>query len=229
MNSSNASIFPCVDEASEDGLLAIGGSLDIETLTTAYKSGIFPWPVQDEYPLTWFAPNPRGIILKEDIHFSKSLLKFVKKSPFTVKVNIDFDKVIYECAKAKRKNEEGTWILEPIIRGYSALFDAEKAYCFSVYKDNELVGGLYGVCFGNLLSGESMFFKENNASKQALYSLLNFMIQADIPFIDTQMVTPVIKTFGGKNIDRDLFMLKLKSLDTEISREELFSSYNIDS
>jgi leucyl/phenylalanyl-tRNA--protein transferase len=219
------SIFPPVDQASEDGLLAVGGNLDVETLSVAYKHGVFPWPVQEDYPLTWFAPNPRGIIQKEDIHFSKSLLKFIKKSNFTVKVNTDFDRVIYECAVTKRKNENGTWIIDPIIKGYTELFKAGKAYCFSVYLDDKLVGGLYGVCFGKLLSGESMFFKEDNASKQALYSLLNFIIEADIPFIDTQMVTPVIESFGGKNVSRDVFMVKLKSLDTEISRDELFSSY----
>lgn len=216
-------LFPPVKQASTEGVLAIGGSLDESTLTEAYANGIFPWPVDENYPLTWFAPNPRGVILKEDIHFPKSFLKFIKKSPFSVKINKDFEKVITECAKAKRKDESGTWIIDPIIKGYTELFKANKAYCVSVYNNEELVGGLYGVCLGQLLSGESMFFKESNASKQALYTLLNIVIQKNIPFIDTQMVTSTIELFGGKNISRDDFMLKLASLDKSIPREVIFS------
>ena len=216
--------FPPVDKATEDGLLAVGGDLDIETLTEAYLHGIFPWPVEENYPLTWFSPNPRGVILKEDIHFPKSFLKALKKMTFSYKFNSDFSEVITQCAQAKRKNELGTWIIDDISSGYTSLFNAGKAYCISVYnEDSELIGGLYGVCFGKLISGESMFYKESGASKFALYQLLNTVKKSDIPFIDTQMVTPTIELFGGKNIEREDFIEMIKSLDTDIPRDQLFS------
>ena len=139
-------------------------------------------------------------------------------------MNTDFEKVIYECSIAKRSNEQGTWIIDDIIKGYTNLFNCGRAYCFSIYNENDqLVGGLYGVCFGKLLSGESMFYKESNASKFALYQLFSFIKKANIPFIDTQMVTPTIESFGGKEIPRVDFIKMISSLDTTVSRDELFS------
>ncbi len=216
------SIFPDVEMASEDGLLAVGGHLDIQTLTDAYSRGIFPWPVEEGYPLTWFAPDPRGMIKVENCKFSKSLLKFIKKMDYEVKFNTDFRRVITECAMTKRKHEYGTWIYENIIEGYSNLFDVGKAYCVSVYHEGHLVGGLYGACFGEIISGESMFYKKDNASKVALYYLLKAVERAKIPFVDTQMVTPIVESFGGELVDRKIYMKLLHSLNKEVSRDSIF-------
>ena len=218
--------FPNIEEADEDGLLAIGASTDPHILIQAYSSGIFPWPYDESEPLAWFAPNPRGVIFKKDIHFSKSLLKFIKKTSLVVKINIDFSKVIQECANVKRKNQPGTWIYKNIVSGYTELFNMQKAYCISVYNKNEMVGGLYGVCIGELISGESMFFKEDNASKLALYTLLTIVKKKNIPLLDTQMVTPIIASFGGKNIDRSEFMKELSQLDLSKKRDDTFNAYD---
>jgi leucyl/phenylalanyl-tRNA--protein transferase len=217
------SIFPDVSMATEDGLLAVGGNLDIQSLTDAYTKGIFPWPVEEGYPLTWFAPDPRGLIKMENVKFSKSLLRFIKKMDFEVKFNTDFRSVITECAMTKRKHESGTWIYDNIIEGYTNLFNAKKAYCVSVYQNERLIGGLYGVCFGEIISGESMFYREDNASKVALYYLINKIKEAKIPFIDTQMVTPIVETFGGELVDRKTYTELLNSLNTEITRDSIFN------
>lgn len=215
--------FPPVESASEDGLLAIGGNLDIETIITAYKQGIFPWPVEDGYPMTWFSPDPRGIIDLHEFKISKSLKKFLNKSTFDVRFNHDFLSVITRCSVIKRKHESGTWIYQNIIDAYHELFKNNLAYCVSVYNNQDkIVGGLYGVCIGEIISGESMFHTESNASKLALVSLIERLKLKGIQFIDTQMVTSVIKSFGGKTIPRSEFIKRIERLDINRPRNDIF-------
>ena len=217
-----AIVFPPVHQADLDGLLAIGGDLSVETLKTAYKSGIFPWPARPDYPMIWFAPNPRGILDFKDLKVNKTFKKFLKKTTYRISFNQDFEKIILECAKTFRKNEVGTWIHTSIIDSYTELFNKQLAYCVGTYEDDKLVGGLYGVCIGEIISGESMFHKKPNASKFALYNLVKRLEKNGINFIDTQMVTDVIASFGGKSISRTEFMQRLSHLNTKLSRDELF-------
>lgn len=216
--------FPPVDAANSDGLLAIGGSLDIETIEQAYREGIFPWPVSEEFPLTWFAPNPRGILDLRDFHIPRSLQKFLNKKPYEIRFNQNFEEIINLCATRKRKHEEGTWINKDIINGYIEMFRQEKAYCAGAYEGEKLVGGLYGVCLGEIISGESMFYLKKNASKAALVELALLLREKGVPFLDTQMVTPVIASLGGKTIRRKAFMQRLEQLDSGRSRKEIFGS-----
>ena len=202
-------IFPPIDSASPEGLLAIGGNLDTETLLTAYSQGIFPWPISHDSPLTWFAPDPRGILEFTNFKISKSFKKFLNKTQFAVKFNQDFEQIVSKCALTPRNHEESTWITQEIINGYKKFFDDGYAYCVGTYNNDLLVGGLYGVCIGDYFTGESMFHTESNASKFALYSLIKNLEASGIKWIDTQMVTPVIQSFGGCNIPRSKFMQKL--------------------
>ena len=216
--------FPPVETANEDGLLAVGGNLDIETLSLAYQQGIFPWPVSENFPLTWFAPDPRGALLFENFRLPRSFKKFLNKNPYEARFNCDFDLVIEKCARVKRSHEEGTWINEDIIRGYKNMFKAGKAYCVGAYEDGALAGGLYGVCLGEIISGESMFFERPNASKTALVELVKLLESKGLTFLDTQMVTPVVASFGGAPISRKGFMRMLKGLDPERPRRDIFGS-----
>ncbi|MEX1100160.1 MAG: leucyl/phenylalanyl-tRNA--protein transferase [Bacteriovoracaceae bacterium] len=216
--------FPPIESANSDGLLAVGGNLDPETLTQAYKQGIFPWPVSEEFPLTWFAPDPRGALDLKDFHIPRSLEKFLKKGLNEIKFNQDFEKIINLCANKKRKHEEGTWINQDIINGYVDMFYQGKAYCVGAYEDNELAGGLYGVCLGEIFSGESMFYNKKNASKTALVELCLLLKKKGIPFLDTQMVTPVIASMGGKEVPRVKFMQMLGRLDVSRPRVDIFGS-----
>ena len=216
--------FPDVKLASEDGLLAVGGSLEPEVLVEAYTHGIFPWPVSKELPLTWFAPDPRGLIKLKNFHIPRSLEKFLKKKPFQMSFNQDFEAVIHNCAQQKRKHEAGTWINSEIIEGYKKLFHKGKAYSVEGYLDGELVGGLYGVCIGEIISGESMFHSKTNASKACLAHLVKTLKEAGLRFLDTQMVTPVVESLGGEEIPRDEFMKMLERLDTSRPREDIFGS-----
>lgn len=215
-------VFPPVEEATEDGLVAIGGDLELDTLIAAYTRGIFPWPISLDFPLAWFSPDPRGILDFHELHVSKSFEKFLKKNTYTVKFNTSFKEVIKGCAIAPRKGQSSTWITPEIIQGYVNLFEHEKAYCVEVWDEKKLVAGLYGVVMGDFCSGESMFTKSPNASKLALYSLVKHLEGKGVKWLDTQMVTPVVEQFGGKYIPRGSFLHRLESVNWETLRTEIF-------
>lgn len=217
-------VFPPIEEATEDGLVAIGGDLEIDTLKAAYQQGIFPWPISVELPLAWFSPDPRGILEFQDLHLSRSFEKFLKKNTFTVTFNQAFSEIIRACAVISRKGQRDTWITPQIIKGYEKLFEFGEAYSVDVWQEDQLVGGLYGVVMGEFVSGESMFMKEDNASKLALYSLIQVLLKNGVKRLDTQMVTPVVEQFGGKYIPRKQFIKSLKDVNWSRSREEIFST-----
>lgn len=206
--------FPPVDSADEHGLLALGGDLEVDSLLLAYTQGIFPWPINEEYPLAWFSPDPRGILAFGNLHLSKSFRKFLRKNPFEVRFNTNFEAVIRQCALVHKKSDQGTWITEDIINAYIELHKEGYAYSCETYEDDELVGGVYGVCINRFYSGESMFYTKENASKVALVSLLYKLEQMDIHWIDTQMVTPVVASLGGVEVPREKY---LKMLDFSLS------------
>ena len=220
-------VFPPVETASEDGLVAVGGDFEVDTLKAAYKQGIFPWPLSSypanvNLPHTWFAPNPRGILEIEKLHVSKSFVKFLKKVPFTVTFNQAFNEVIRSCSTAVRKDQPGTWITPDIITGYNNLFDEGFAYSVEVWNGADLVGGLYGVSLGDFISGESMFTLEDNAGKVGLYTLLMHLDSKGIGWMDTQMVTEVVRQFGGRYISRPGFMTLLEHVDWTRKRSDIF-------
>jgi leucyl/phenylalanyl-tRNA--protein transferase len=204
------SIFPSLNQADENGLLAVGGDLSIETLMDAYTHGIFPWPINEDYPLAWFSPDPRGILEYKNLHIPRSLLKVLKKGDYKITFNQEFDVVIHNCAMVKnRTGQQGTWITEDIINGYNQMFKKGLAYSVECWMQEKLAGGLYGVCLGNYVSGESMFYTEPNASKIALVTLMEHLNNVGITWLDTQMVTPIVKTLGGREIPRDQYIKKL--------------------
>lgn len=220
-------VFPPVETASQDGLVAVGGDLELDTLLEAYKKGIFPWPLST-YPLnvdlpnTWFSPDPRGMLEFKNLHIPRSFVKFLKKSPFEVTFNESFADVIVSCSKIPRKDQPGTWITPEIINAYINMFEAGYAYSVEVWDKERLVGGMYGVIMGEFISGESMFTIKPNAGKTALYTLIHHLQEKGLTWIDTQMVTEVVKQFGGKYYPRPVFLKKLQELDWTRKRDEIF-------
>lgn len=205
-------VFPPVESATEDGLVAVGGDLQADTILEAYSRGIFPWPLSPEFPLAWFSPDPRGILEFKDMHVPKSLQKFLKKSPFEIRHDVSFTEIIRLCAVIPRKDQPSTWITPDIISGYTTLFEQGFAWCTGAWLDQRLVGGLYGVKLGPFRSGESMFTLEDNAGKECLVTAIERFKQEGISWMDTQMVTPVVKSLGGKEIDRKVFLAMLKKI-----------------
>lgn len=200
-------IFPNIQEADSEGLLAIGGDLCVERLILAYKSGIFPWFNEDEVIL-WWSPNPRFVLYPKDLKVSKSMTKFLRHCDYEITINKDFRSVITECSKAKRNGQAGTWITNNMIDAYCKLHEKGYAKSVEVWKENELVGGFYGVDLSNgVFCGESMFAKESNASKAAF---ITFIQNTNYKLIDCQMHTNHLESLGAKNISRDDFMEYLK-------------------
>ena len=220
-------VFPPVDTANEDGLVAVGGDLEVDTLVEAYRHGIFPWPLSTwpanrELPHTWFSPDPRGVLFFDNLHVSRSFVKFLKKTPYTVTFNQAFTQVIHNCAKMVRKDQPGTWITPGIMRAYEKLFQQDLAYSVEVWDGERIVGGLYGVVMGDFISGESMFTIEDNAAKQGFYTLLSHLESKGISWIDTQMVTPVVEQFGGIYISRPDFLRELNEVDWTREKKTIF-------
>lgn len=215
-------LFPPVEDATEDGLVAIGGDLQTDTLLAAYQQGIFPWPVSVELPLAWFSPDPRGVLDFKNLHLSKSFLKFLKNHHYQVTFNQAFGEVIRECARIERKNQPGTWITPELITGYEKLFAEGKAYSAEVWEADQLKAGVYGVIMGDFCSGESMFTRVDNGSKLALYQLIQQLAAKGISWLDTQMITSVVEHFGGGYISRPEFLVRVKEVDWTKPRSEIF-------
>src|SRR5690606_10110719 len=139
-------VFPPVDSADPDGIVAIGGDFEIDMLMSAYSQGIFPWPVSTDYPRVWFSPDPRGIIDLVNFHLPRSFKKFLRKSTFNVTYNQSFEKVIELCSSVKRNGQSQTWITDELKEAYIKLFRHGLAYSVEVWNKQQcLVGGLYGV------------------------------------------------------------------------------------
>jgi leucyl/phenylalanyl-tRNA---protein transferase len=197
-------IFPSVEMADEDGLLAMGGDLSTERLLLAYKSGIFPWYNQGE-DICWWSPNPRFVLVPAELKVSKSMQTVLNNGSFRFTINKAFDKVITQCKTIKRKHEEGTWIQQEIVDAYTKLHQLGFAVSAEAWKDGELAGGLYGVLLGNIFFGESMFSRESNASKFAFINFVKQLQKQHIKLIDCQIYTEHLKSLGAKMIDRKLF------------------------
>ncbi len=205
------SAFPDVELADENGLLALGGDTEVESLLLAYRSGIFPWPLSPEY-LTWFSPPERALLFTEQAHISKSLQKAARKHAYTITANLHFEEVIMRCSELlNRGDQPGTWITDEIIQGYCQLFKAGYAYSVECSLDGELVGGLYGVTIGKMYSGESMFYRKPNASKLCLFFLIEKLRAHNIPWLDCQVKTPLLSQFGVQEVPRQNFLSLLKS------------------
>ncbi len=145
-------VFPPPEQATEEGLIAIGGDASPERLLLAYSQGIFPWP-QPELPLLWFSPDPRFVLPLDHVRLSRTLRKDLAKHPYEIRTDSAFEAVIKHCASAPRKNQDGTWITDELIEGYLALFRKGFAHSIEAWRDGKLVGGLYGVSLGKSFSG----------------------------------------------------------------------------
>ena len=204
--------FPPVEEASYEGILAVGGDLSTDRLLLAYKNGIFPWYDSDD-PILWWAPPQRMVVNPKDYKAPKSLRNIINRNLFEVTINQDFAGVISNCQKIERKGQDGTWISKEIIDSYTILHQLGKAISFEVWQNNELVGGLYGVDLGHVFCGESMFSKVPNASKVAFVKLIDYLKERNYLLLDCQVHNDHLEKLGAFEISRDLFM---KILQTQL-------------
>jgi leucyl/phenylalanyl-tRNA--protein transferase len=200
--------FPDPGKA-EGSVIAVGGNLSPGMLLSAYEQGIFPW-YNPEDPLIWQSPDPRCVIFPGSLRISASMRKVLRRGVFEVSFNRDFDGVIRGCAAAPRPGQDGTWITEDIIAGYTELFRQGYVLCAESRQDNRLVGGCYGVLIGPVFCGESMFAAAPNASKAAFLTLAGVLFERGLTFIDCQIPTRHLLSLGGTEISRADFLRLLR-------------------
>jgi len=204
--------FPNTDQAliEPNGLIAISNILKAERIIEAYKQGIFPWFNHNE-PILWWSPDPRLVLFPDDLKISSSLSKKIKKNNYQFEIDKNFISVIKSCSEVKRKDQDGTWIDERIIKAYSELYQMEIAHSFEIYFNENLVGGLYGIILDNFFFGESMFYYETDASKIAFVLAVQYLKNIGVKMIDCQMKTKHLLSFGAKEITRNQFIQLLNT------------------
>lgn len=190
-----------------DGLLAVGGNLDPRRLVAAYRHGIFPWFNEDQ-PILWWSPNPRAVLFPGHLKISRSLRKTLRKELFTVSADRAFAEVIEACSAPRQygKNPEaGTWITAEMKQAYIQLHNNGLAHSIECWKNNELVGGLYGVAIGQVFFGESMFTRVTDASKVAFVYLVKQLTRWGFALIDCQIHSAHLESLGAESISRERF------------------------
>ena len=202
---SDEPFFPDPELARADGLLAIEGDLTPKRLIQAYANGIFPWYSEGE-PILWWSPNPRMVLFPKDFKRTKSLRRTVNKGLFKVTFDVAFNKVINLCASTRKNDELGTWITGEMVDAYIALHNMGLAHSVESWLDGKLVGGLYGVSLGGVFFGESMFHLVSDASKVALWHLVDKLLAWDFDLIDAQQETPHLSRLGAVAIERKKFL-----------------------
>ena len=201
----DALLFPSPEQASAEGIVAIGGDLQPERVMLAYRKGIFPWFESDDF-LIWWSPDPRMVLFPDQLKISKSMRTVLRKKRFEVTFNKAFDQVVEACAKVKRFGQNGTWITPGLMEVYSTLHTQGHAHSVEVWEEGSLVGGLYGIDLGTVFCGESMFSKSSNASKVALIFLVKELKKNKYELIDCQVPTQHLASMGAEPISRTKFL-----------------------
>jgi leucyl/phenylalanyl-tRNA--protein transferase len=197
--------FPNPELADAEGLVAVGGDLKVERLVAAYRQGIFPWTIN---PITWWSPDPRGIIELDQFHVSESLAKVIRRQTYEVSTNLAFQEVMKACGTPGPKRGSA-WINEEFIEAYTQLHRQGYAHSLECWRNGELVGGIYGIAVGGLFAGESMYHIADNASKVALWHLVEHVRERRFLLFDTQAVTTATQPLGAKEISRSEYLKRL--------------------
>jgi len=198
--------FPDPRAADAEGLVAVGGDLSVARLLLAYQSGIFPWTTD---PATWWSPDPRAILELDGFHVSRSLARVLRKGLFDITLDKCFHKVM-ECCAAPAPGRRTTWISGEFLEAYTELHRLGHAHSVECWQGKQLVGGVYGVALGGFFAGESMFHVVSDASKVALFYLVEHLRQNDFSLFDIQVLTPITTQLGGTTISRAEYLERLK-------------------
>jgi leucyl/phenylalanyl-tRNA--protein transferase len=202
-------VFPDPDTV-PGSVVAVGGNLSPGMLLSAYEQGIFPW-YNPEDPILWQSPDPRFVIFPETLYISASMRKLLRQNRFEISFDTDFAGVIRGCAEVDRPGQDGTWITEDIVSGYTELHRLGYVHSAESRRDGELLGGCYGVQVGRVFCGESMFTKAPNASKAAFLTLAARLFEEKgVLFIDCQIPTDHLRSLGGKEMSRRDFLRLLR-------------------
>jgi leucyl/phenylalanyl-tRNA--protein transferase len=204
-------IFPPVEQADDDGMLALGGELKPEWLLDAYIHGIFPWPFGDDSnPMAWWSPDPRGILELDGLYVSRRLRRTLRQGRFELTCDRTFRDVMAACAVGPGRSG-GTWITPRMLEAYTELHQLGFAHSVEAWLDGKLAGGVYGVSIRGLFAAESKFYRHRDASKMALAYLVEHLKRRGFSLLDLQMVTPHTERLGAVEISRDEYLERLAS------------------
>jgi leucyl/phenylalanyl-tRNA--protein transferase len=201
-------IFPPVERADPNGILAVGGDLSTERLLLAYRSGIFPWFSPDD-PMLWWSPDPRFVLFPDELKMARSMRPYFNSPRFELSVDTAFGEVISACSRQYRTGQNGTWITDEMIAAYCELHRLGHAHSVEVWQDGQLVGGLYGIAIGRVFFGESMFANVPNASKVGFIALVKRLQKLGFQMIDCQQDTAHLASLGARGIPRQQFIIAL--------------------
>jgi leucyl/phenylalanyl-tRNA--protein transferase len=207
--------FPPAEEADEHGIVLVGGDLRAVVLLDAYQHGIFPWPMwDDDLPMLWWSPDPRGVIEFDRFHVSRRLAQTMRSGKFQVTSDLDFDVVLRGCATA-RGRRGSTWLTAEMMRAYCELHRLGHAHSVEVWHQQKLAGGIYGVTIGGLFAGESIFHRIRDASKVALAYLISHVRRQGYKLFDIQQLNPHTASMGGSEIPRREYLKRLSQVLTQ--------------
>jgi len=195
--------FPVAAQANEDGLLAMGGDLSVETLLKAYAQGCFPWYSKGQ-PILWWSPDPRMVLFLDKFHCSKRLTRRLKQACYRFSWDEDFSQVIEQCEAVHRA--DGVWLLPEMVAAYKLLHDKGYAHSIEVWQNGRMIGGVYGILLNRVFFAESMFSLQRDASKMALAKLVARGKTEGWKCIDCQFYTEHLASLGAHEIARTLFM-----------------------
>lgn len=210
LRSGHAPTFPPVESATPDGLLAVGGDLSSERLLAAYRHGIFPW-YNPGQPILWWSPDPRAVLYPEKLKITRSLRQTLKRGHLRVTFDSCFREVMLACAAPREQYPGGgTWINDDMVEAYARLHAMGYAHSMETWRENRLVGGLYGVALGGVFFGESMFARAADASKVALVALIHKLREWKFALVDCQIPSAHLTSLGAQEIPRSTFLSELE-------------------
>lgn len=213
--SKTRSRFPDPRLADAEGLVAVGGRLDPDWLLDAYRHGIFPWPSREDEPMLWWSPDPRAVMPLDGMRVSKRLRRRLRSGRFQVTCDEDFAGVMRGCATG-RGRQGGTWITPSMTTAYQRLHALGHAHSVETWltegDTRRLVGGVYGVAIGGVFAGESMFYRETDASKVALASLVAHLAARRYRLFDIQQWTSHTGSLGAVEVSREDYVARLPAV-----------------
>lgn len=178
--------------------------LDPDLVIQAYARGIFPM-ADDWGRIRWYAPDPRAILEHENLHVSRSLRATIRKGIYEIRIDTAFE-LVMRCCAARAE----TWINEEFIKTYTYLHTIGLVHSVETWKNDVLVGGLYGVSLGGAFMGESMFSHAIDASKACLVALVEHLKMRGYVLHDTQFLTPHLESLGVTEIPRREYECRLR-------------------
>lgn len=198
--------LPDPTRADKHGVVGIGADLEPSTLLAAYRRGLFPMRLGARAPIAWWSPDPRAVIPLDGFHASRSLHRVRRR--FDVTVSAAFAAVVAGCADPRRPNG---WIDESFIGAYTRLHEMGWAHSVEVWREGVLAGGVYGVRIGGLFAGESMFHTQRDASKVALWALVDGLRLDGASLLDVQWTTPHLASLGAIDLPRSEYLRRLRT------------------